>query len=877
MTPPTRAAAGRTLALALLLGLLGAAWYGQHHLQYGSPRPAGAWILGLALAAAVFVLLRADRYIHRSPALPDLRCGAEWLAVAGLVGLGSLFRFVHFGTIPEGMNHDAAWYGMYAIYITGGASHTPYTAAGFGRETLFMYLVAAFVHWLGNTPEALQLASSLCGVAALVPLYLLARAMFGGRVALIALAFLAVSGWHGVFSRVGWRLITVPPLEMVALYAAWRAVVAGRWRAWMLMGAGAAASVYTYNAARIVPVLTLLPYLLFFPAQPALRRRYLLGGVVALTAFLVVGFPMFWYASTHLDEFQRRVSAVSDQRQEEGKSLLGNAWDALRMFNYRGNGDDFFIDEPLLEPLAGVLLLVGVALALRNARQRPYAFLLLGLPLALLPGVWSVPNGNRAITAIPFVYLLIATGLDAVLTHAVAGFPRRRQAALYAAALTIAIAVAGFESYAEFLSAERRPMHGFSPGATGAALFMRSRLQQYAPYTVSAWADNIFLYLTYPGSGSPFEIGWPFGGTLEEIEADIDRRGDKGLMFVLDFSPAADAALAQLEQRFPIHRIEAIPAPRGAGAPVARALLVEAAAAAGPWRNFSRSLSVRREAGEPAAGALRCGRSLGASRGVSARVSLMLPELGEPMPLAHVGFWSRCPPEQGDSPLLTIAVNGSGLIAETDREATLVPWAKLEEGRWYEVYVAADASARTVRVLVEGAGPRVSASLPVAGRAALEVSGVELRIEAPRARGTAIYVDDLTVVGGALEPADPAWSAARGPRRRRRRRTAGGGTASRRRVAVRELRGAAIRAALCSPGLARCPRRRGGGGQVRGPHLRFDQPLPAAPPMRSPAGQGQGRPSSANRWALPSIDRGTSTSASGSATGCRSSRATVPT
>ena len=132
----------------------------------------------------------------------------EWLAVGVLVGVGVLFRFIHFSTVPEGMNHDAAWYGMYAIYINQGAPYTPYVAAGFGRETMYMYIVSPFVGWLGNTQEAIQLASTLCGVAALVPLYLLARAMFGTRVALIALAFLAVSGWHGVFSRVGWRVIT---------------------------------------------------------------------------------------------------------------------------------------------------------------------------------------------------------------------------------------------------------------------------------------------------------------------------------------------------------------------------------------------------------------------------------------------------------------------------------------------------------------------------------------------------------------------------------------------------------------------------------------------------------------------------------------------
>ena len=771
MTASAPSSSARLCAPALLL-CIAAAWYGQYRLQYGDPRAVGAIVLALALAAAFAILVRAEDLAAAAgdPSTGAPRRAVEWCAVTALVGLGVLFRGVHFDTIPEGLNHDAAWYGLYAIYINRGAPYTPYTAAGFGRETLFMYLVAPFVRWLGNTPEALQLASTLCGVAALVPLYLLARAMFGVRTALVALGFLAVSGWHGVFSRVGWRLITVPPLEMLALYAAWRAVQVERWRYWLAMGAAAALSLYTYNAARIVPVLAAVPYALHFPREGGRRRRYLLGGGAALAAFLVVGFPMLRYVGTHLDEFQRRASAVAEQRDAEGTGLVRNAWDALALFNYRGNGDDFFVDEPLLEPLAAVFFITGVAVALRRARRRPEAFLLIGLPIALLPAVWSVPNGNRAITAVPFVYLLVALGAETVARCVAAGVPLRGRHTVHTLLLCIAVAVAGVETYREFLSSQRRPMRGFSPGATAAALFMRRNAQLYAPHTVSEWADNAFLYLTDPGVGSPFEIAWPFGATLEEIDGQIDRRADKGLMFLLDFSPAADAALEQLAERYPKHRVELIPPPRGEGAAVARALLVEPDAVPGPWRNFSRSLSVRRRPGDPSAGALRCGRALGDSRGVSARASLMFIGLEAPMPVAHLTFWPECPPTDEASPLLTIAVNESGLIAETDRVATLLPWAELEVGRWYDIDAVVDAGERTARVRVAGGPAPVQVTLPVPADAAVEISGVDLRSEASRTHGSAIYLDDLVVIGGVHEAGDPAWTTARGPRP-----TSGGG------------------------------------------------------------------------------------------------------
>src|SRR5512139_2747397 len=180
-----------------------------------------------------------------------------------------------------------------------------------------MYVIAPLLRFAGNTPEAVQLASTLCGIATLVPLYVLARVMFGRRIAMLGLAFFAVSGWHGVFSRVGWRVITVPPFEILALYGAWRALRTQWIRHWVLAGAGSALSIYTYNSARIVPFMVAAFYLLFFPRDRPQWRLHLRGGLIALVTFLVVGGPMLWYAVHHFPEFQGRAEFLLQRREQE--------------------------------------------------------------------------------------------------------------------------------------------------------------------------------------------------------------------------------------------------------------------------------------------------------------------------------------------------------------------------------------------------------------------------------------------------------------------------------------------------------------------------------------------------------------------------------
>ena len=263
---------GRALLFCAMLLLLVVAWRGQHAFQFDHPRDLGGWVLLGGVVVLALARLWSSRLAQPGGPGPDEQATAasasggwrEWLAVGVVCGIGVVFRFAYFDSVPAGMNHDAAWNGMYAIYIDQGAAYTPYVSAAWGRETLFMYVVAALLPWFGNTPAPVQLAAALCGIAALLPFFFLARALFGRRVALVALTFLCVSGWHWVFSRVGWRCVLVLPFEILALLGFWRAVQTGAFRYWVLMGVGAALSINTYDGGRVVPLTLAMLFGLFF-------------------------------------------------------------------------------------------------------------------------------------------------------------------------------------------------------------------------------------------------------------------------------------------------------------------------------------------------------------------------------------------------------------------------------------------------------------------------------------------------------------------------------------------------------------------------------------------------------------------------------------
>ena len=114
------------------------------------------------------------------------------------------------------------------------------------------------------------------------------------------------------------------------------------------------------------------------------------------------------------------------------------------MFNYRGdyNPRHNIPDEPLLNPIEGVLLALGLGLAIARGRRWPQATWLAWFVAMLLPAILTIeaPQAHRAVGAIPAVYLLLAEALQGIHTLTTAGARRPRRAV--AAALLIAVSLA---------------------------------------------------------------------------------------------------------------------------------------------------------------------------------------------------------------------------------------------------------------------------------------------------------------------------------------------------------------------------------------------------------------------------------------------------
>jgi len=533
-----------TLALAsLLLAVAGQWWLGVY---------AFAPLLWLA-ALVLFARQLRDPLARMPPAAP-LPASVELIAVALILVLAIFFRVYRLDLIPSGLNHDVAWNGLYALRILRGEPYTPYTAEAWGRETTMFYLQALGIRLFGVEMPALIYPAVIAGIALLPLFYLWQREMFGPRLALAGAFLLAVSGWHLVFSRIGWRAVLQPLVSVLAYWLFARAARTRSTLAFCAAGAAAAAAIYTYNAARLLPLLFplfALCALALAPDRRAAIARYRRGAVDMSVCFTAVVLPMAYYAFAYWRMWQQRANATYFL---DGHTVMDNLTALLKVYMINANGDDFFVDTPVLEWPVAVLFLFGFVRCVSQPRDLRAVFLLLGWLMAAIPAFLSTPNANRMIGTLPFVYAFAALGGEffyRILRRGLGAANDRRWAwaAVSFAALAGVAAIAA--TWVQYFGAHRRELPGFYPDATVVGRYARTLLPNYDVWIGGKnFPRETLDYLTYQG-GEPRRRSYTWlDDATQAAQMDFAPAGH-GAAVILAAEGRAGLTFAQLHRRYP--------------------------------------------------------------------------------------------------------------------------------------------------------------------------------------------------------------------------------------------------------------------------------------------------------------------------------------
>jgi hypothetical protein len=343
------------------------------------------------------------------PSMPSSR--KEWVGLALVLSLGAFFRLYRLSELPPGLFLDMGFDGWGALRVLyEGWLPGPNLDGPNPESTLLLYALAA---WFAIAPATLfgnALFFALVSIATLGIFYLVFRMLGGPRAALLGVACLAFMRWHVTYGRNAFpnsfSLLFVGLCLLFFLKA-----VATRRMGWFLaLGAALGAGLWTYQAFKIVPVYLLaLGVYEYWKAPSATRVRGSHWVWTAVVTFLVAS-PVLWSWFSRGSVGRREAALTIFQKVGEpgAWSFLGShLLSYLGMFHVVGDPSPQhnIPYAPMLDPVTGVLALVGLAGLLRHFRARSSFYALSGLLFLALPGFLSVDgaHASRVLGMAPFL------------------------------------------------------------------------------------------------------------------------------------------------------------------------------------------------------------------------------------------------------------------------------------------------------------------------------------------------------------------------------------------------------------------------------------------------------------------------------------------
>ncbi len=334
-----------------------------------------------------------------------------------IICIGLFMRLYQLPEFPAGTWYDEATAGLEAQRILSEPDYRPlYVSALMGPEH-YVYLVSFLFLILPKVTFVVRLATVITGVLSVPAAYLAGSQLFGRGPAL-ALAFLvAVSRWSVNFSRIGMFNILMTLFVFLAVGLLLKALRRGRLTDYLWAGLCLGFGLNTYYAFQLFLAVVSVFVLYLLISNWTLILSQWKGLVVLAMGVLIFLAPLATFAFARLDRYLERTRTVSIFEEYPEDQVWGKVRESavthLLMYNVRGdpNGRHNLPGEPMLAPVAGGLLVLGLALSLSRF-WRPRFFLLILWFFGLLAGgVFSLsfeaPQSLRAIGTLPVAYLLV--------------------------------------------------------------------------------------------------------------------------------------------------------------------------------------------------------------------------------------------------------------------------------------------------------------------------------------------------------------------------------------------------------------------------------------------------------------------------------------
>ena len=386
----------------------------------------------------------------------------EWAALVALLLAAAFLRLYRLGEVPPGWRDDELINSLVISQHVIDGDWTLFYPDASGHEALYHILNAAMLHLFGPGAAGIRWLSVLLGVATVGLTFWTGRVLLGRTAGWLAALGLLWSFWALMYSRIGLRHVSLLPCMLGAWVAFWRGVQRresgstgwhGRWSGFVFAGLWLGVGMYTYFAARGLPLVVVAVALYWLLFDRAAWWRHRSGVAVTLVVTGLLAIPLL-VTLARLPEMTGRVEELAvpltAARVGDLGPLLEQTWATLGMFLFDGDSEWLYNlpHRPVFNLLGGGLLIAGLLVSFyrmlpmtRTDKKAESAFLLLWFFAGLAPGVLSVPAASlgHTIVAQPAAYFLPAVAL-AIPLEAWRGQKGSKQRVLFAISALVAAA-----------------------------------------------------------------------------------------------------------------------------------------------------------------------------------------------------------------------------------------------------------------------------------------------------------------------------------------------------------------------------------------------------------------------------------------------------
>lgn len=467
--------------------------------------------------------------------------------------LGCLLRLYKFTVIPFGLNHDASLNGLVAIDLWQKLpQYVPYYTGWVGETFYHYWLVINFIVF-GISPTVIKLASITIGIATLPIFYILAKNLQGKKVTLFSLFFLAISGWHITMSKVGWLAILVPLFQSITFILLYKSLKQNKKLYWIGTGISLAITLNTYGAARITPLIVAIVMLFWHIKRKEFFKKSYKNIFYFLIAFLIAIQPLINFVFNNWNVYSDRANflSVANKIRETNSfnPIFDNIQISVGMLHYRANGDDFFVNEPLLEKIPGYIFIVGFIYTLLTIKKIESFMITSWLLIGFLPGLLTTPNGNHNFSILAPTYLIIGQGCKTIFDITQKFLKKTNKIAYLLIIFIIILSLNDMNQ--QYFSKNRREIFGFYPEATIIANYMKDKENDYKFYLTDNYPRDILTFIMYK-DGDPFKQHYTWLQNNSDFLAI--KKEDRGLMFFMFANEQNEKLTLTLQRKFPNSR-----------------------------------------------------------------------------------------------------------------------------------------------------------------------------------------------------------------------------------------------------------------------------------------------------------------------------------